>query len=84
MPNVIIGPQVRIKPIWQLGDAVEAALGKAGVTKNLVEKWLGRPCNCADRKAKLNQLSNWARRVLTGKHPEDDHKDLLERIVGEK
>lgn len=50
-----------------LGDAVETALGLVGITSERVERWLGRPCNCRNRKEKLNQLDAWARRVISGK-----------------
>lgn len=50
-----------------LGDAVEEALAAVGISAGLVKKWIGRPCGCAERRAKLNQLGWWAARVLTGK-----------------
>ncbi len=50
-----------------LGDALETALSAVGVTTERVERWLGKPCHCAERKEKLNQLSNWAARVMKGK-----------------
>jgi hypothetical protein len=48
----------------ELGDLVESALTKIGITKDKVEQWLGRPCGCAERQEKLNKLSRWAKRVL--------------------
>ena len=49
-------------PGW--GDRVEAALKAVGVTPEKVSAWLGRPCNCAERKKRLNALGRWADRVL--------------------
>lgn len=39
-----------------LGDRVASALAAIGVTKERVSKALGRPCGCAKRQAKLNEL----------------------------
>jgi len=50
-----------------LGDLIETALSSVGVTKSLVEGWLGKPCGCDERKQKLNALSFWAQRVISGK-----------------
>ena len=50
-----------------LGDAVEKALSSVGITKERVTRWLGKPCGCEERKAKLNRLGWWAQRVLLGK-----------------
>ena len=50
-----------------LGDLVESALSAVGLTSDRVEKWLGGPCNCEERKRRLNSLSSWARRVISGK-----------------
>ena len=50
-----------------LGDMVEKALTSVGITKDRVEKLLGRPCNCKERQRRLNELSHWARRVVGGK-----------------
>ncbi len=49
-----------------LGDAVESALKLVGITEERVSKWLGSPCGCSARKAKLNSLSDWAIRVASG------------------
>jgi hypothetical protein len=64
-----------------LGDAVESALTKIGVTKERVERWLGRPCGCAERKAKLNALGAFARRVLSGKI--EKSQEYLESLTEE-
>lgn len=50
-----------------LGDRVEEALQKIGVTSDKVSRWLGKPCGCEERKARLNQLHTWASRVVHGK-----------------
>lgn len=63
-----------------LGDAVESALKAVGVTPEQVEKWLGAPCECAERKEKLNQLDRWARRVARGKI--QNAVDFLYRMLG--
>ena len=39
-----------------LGDMVAAGLSAVGVTKERVSKALGKPCGCAKRQAKLNEL----------------------------
>lgn len=39
-----------------LGDVVEGALKKIGVTKERVEKLTGRKCNCSKRQDTLNKL----------------------------
>lgn len=50
-----------------LGDEVERALSAVGITQDRVERWLGSACGCDERKARLNQLGNWAARVVSGK-----------------
>ena len=50
-----------------LGDHIESALRLVGVTKERVESWLGRPCGCAERQRKLNQIGAWAYRIVSGK-----------------
>lgn len=47
-----------------LGDLVEKALTKVGITKERVEQWIGGPCGCEERKQKLNNLTAWAKRAL--------------------
>ena len=39
-----------------LGDMVAAGLSAVGITKERVSKALGRPCGCAKRQQKLNEL----------------------------
>jgi hypothetical protein len=64
----------------QLGDLVEGALQKIGVTPEKVESWLGRPCMCRERKRKLNQLSDWAFRIFHGKSSQP--KEELDKMLG--
>lgn len=47
-----------------LGDLIESALTKVGITKDRVEQWVGGPCGCEERKQKLNNLTAWAKRAL--------------------
>ena len=39
-----------------LGDRVASALAAVGITKERVSKALGKPCGCAKRQAKLNDI----------------------------
>lgn len=65
----------------ELGDVVESALARVGITSDRVSNWIGRPCGCEERKQKLNQLSAWARRVLRGK--KDNAQKYLDEILKE-
>lgn len=67
---------------WAFGDMVETALSSVGVTSERVEKWLGKPCGCKERRDKMNALGLWARRVLTGKK-ENAEEYLLRMMAGE-
>ena len=49
-----------------LGDRIAKALAATGISQEAVSKWLGAPCNCAERQAKLNALDAWSRRVIGG------------------
>lgn len=61
-----------------LGDVIERALSSIGITKSRVEKWIGAPCNCEERKQKLNRLGYWAARVLSGrKAGMEEHLDAI-------
>lgn len=62
-----------------LGDQVEAALTKVGITKERVSRWLGADCNCEERKQKLNNLHAWAKRVISGKT--DKAEEYLDKIM---
>ena len=55
------------QPDKLLGDRVAAALAKLGITDERFSKLMGKPCKCGQRKAWLNRLDLWARRVLSGK-----------------
>lgn len=39
-----------------LGDRVASALAAVGITKERVSKALGKPCGCAKRQQRLNEL----------------------------
>lgn len=48
-----------------LGDVVESALSKFGITAERVSGWFGgRNCGCKERKELLNRLDRWARNVI--------------------
>ena len=64
-----------------LGDSISAALGSVGVTPEAVSRWLGKPCGCEERKAKLNTLGAWAVRVLAGR-TENAREYLVGILVG--
>lgn len=50
-----------------LGGHVERALAIVGVSGELVSRWVGAPCGCAERRDKLNSLGAWATRVVRGR-----------------
>ncbi len=54
-----------------LGTLLERALASVGITKERVERWLGRPCGCTERRDRLDQLDLWARQRLFGTTPVD-------------
>lgn len=70
-----------------LGDKVESALTSVGVTKDRVEKWLGRPCNCTERKRKLNNLGNWLNSFFSSGNTDiqsemkNEAAEALEKII---
>ena len=64
-----------------LGDRVEEALTKVGITSEGVSQWLGRPCGCEERKLRLNQLHVWANRVLYGRL--EQAKEYLKQILNQ-
>lgn len=64
-----------------LGDLIHNALEKVGITPQLVEEWVGGPCGCEERRIRLNSLSAWASRIISGRL--DRAKDILSRIMGE-
>lgn len=65
-----------------LGDAIHSALALVGVTPERVTRWLGRPCGCEERRQKLNALSRWAARVLSGRS--EKAGEYLDRITEER
>jgi hypothetical protein len=50
-----------------LGDLLASALKIVGITEERVSRWIGGPCGCKERQDKLNSLTTWARRVISGK-----------------
>ena len=67
---------------FALGDRLHEALERVGVSQDRVSRWLGRPCGCAERQAKLNQLGFWVRAVMGGKVSPDTLSATLSVIVG--
>jgi len=61
------------------GDMIGDALSTIGITDGRVEKWLGRPCGCKERRRRINQLWRWATRVTSGKH--DNAEQYLDEIL---
>lgn len=51
---------------FRLGDTIESALSRAGITSERVRDWLG-DCGCEQRKARLNALGAWAGQYLIEK-----------------
>lgn len=76
-----------IKRDKRLGDLVSQALSTIGVTEDRVEKWLGRPCGCPERRKMLNQLDEWARGLFSRDKPADEKveeaKTQLDGIIGD-
>jgi hypothetical protein len=54
------------------GDLVAALCEKIGVAQAVkaVADFLGRPCNCDERRRRLNELDRWARNLIGLKAPE--------------
>ncbi len=71
-----------MRQVANIGDHVEKALESVGITKERVEKWLGRPCSCRQRKRKLNEIGQWAYRILSGEKA--TAKEEFDKIVGEE
>lgn len=65
-----------------LGDRIEEALTAVGITSERVERFVGGPCGCEERKRKLNELGWWALRVLKGKSssPISELKGIIESV----
>lgn len=49
-----------------LGDAAERVLASVGITPERVERWLGRPCGCRERKERMNIFGQWLARQFSG------------------
>lgn len=65
-----------------MGYRIEQALTAVGVTKERVEKFVGAPCGCVERREKLNRLGAWAMRVIGGKT--ENAEKYLEEIIAEE
>jgi hypothetical protein len=61
---------------------IHVALSKVGVTPESVSGWLGAPCGCERRRERLNALSAWASRIVSGKV--DRALTFLKAIMGVK
>lgn len=62
-----------------IGDTVHEALQAVGLTPERVERWIGSPCGCEERRQKLNRLGWWAARVLRGS--KDRAVEFLEEML---
>ena len=66
-----------------LGDKVESALKRVGITQDRVKRFTGKKsCGCSKRKEKLNALGKWAKKSI-GKTVEES-RNLFSRITGVK
>lgn len=63
-----------------LGDVVGQALAAVGIDEERVERWLGKPCNCKDRRERLNALHGWAKRITMGRI--ESAANYLDKILG--
>lgn len=73
----------------RLGDLVEKALQKVGITEARVSAFLGPNCGCKKRKEKLNQLGAWAQRVFNGdanasEFPDQQEVESIPQVGGEE
>ena len=71
----------QLKEVANIGDHLEKALKLVGITPERVESFLGRPCKCRERKRRMNELGQWAARIISGQR--DTAKEELDKIVGE-
>ena len=71
-----------------LGDRIGKALASIGITDERFSALLKRPCRCPQRRAWLNKLDLWARRVTAGKNENAEryldeilveHKEMLDK-----
>lgn len=72
-------PVIPKTPRPGLGDRIEQALTLVGITTERVERLMGRPCGCRERKERLNRLGQWAARILTGQT--DGAKESLDAVL---
>lgn len=63
-----------------LGDEIEQAIRLLGISPERIERWIGVPCGCEERKQKLNVLGAWAWRVVQGRT--EKAITYLEQILG--
>jgi hypothetical protein len=63
--------------LW--GDQLRDALAAVGVTKEEIERWLGAPCGCDERRQKLNALHLWLKQ--TTHKGFSRAKEFLKRII---
>ena len=61
------------------GDCIALACEKVGLTTERISRWLGRECGCEDRRAKINAIHLWAKRVVSGKV--EKAREILEGIL---
>lgn len=54
------------------GDRLGMALAKIGITDESVSAWVGAPCNCPERRERLNRLGRWVTGILAGGQSEAD------------
>lgn len=64
-----------------LGDHIETTLSKIGITSDRIHSWLGIPCNCQERKDKLNQLDLTIRQLV--RNGVERTKKYLEEMLNE-
>lgn len=75
-----VAPPTVSKPVL-LGDAIESALSAVGITKERVSEWLGKPCGCAEKQKKLNQIHQWAKDTKSA--AVEAARGWLAKIIGE-
>jgi len=73
-----VNPATPLRTKRYLGDHVHSALKAVGITEERVSRWVGRPCGCARRRERLNQLHRWAEQRIKGlfKTSEEARKNL--------
>jgi hypothetical protein len=64
-----------------LGDLIESALSKVGITHELVEKYVW-DCGCKRRKERFNAVQRWAEGVASNMYSSAvSGKEALQRLV---